>query len=176
MSRAVSANDRALIDAAIAAGRVRRIPRGQSSFPLPVWNGSDLVYADGQNAMRRTINAQAKGSRLGYVDPAVTARRRRVLEMHGRGLTVAEIVQAEKVSEYVIRMDHTRLGILPNNSVTAEDPRRAADARRVTVAKMRAANMSASRIAEALKVNITTIKRDFRALKRGGGSAEGVAA
>ncbi|PTE19937.1 hypothetical protein C5F48_06305, partial [Cereibacter changlensis JA139] len=46
----ISDSDRALIDAALAAGRLRRIPRGVSGLPVAVWDGAKLIYPEKDGA------------------------------------------------------------------------------------------------------------------------------
>lgn len=169
MRASISESDRALIRAAEAAGRVRRIPRGMSGLPMPVWNGKDLVYQDGHDPMRAGVKSHFMTARSGYVDPAVTERRKRVTEMHRQGKHVVEIAEALSFSPNVIRMDHLRLGILPNPAPIsgASAAQRAEIAkRRRSVAIMRASAMSAVQIADALKVSIGVIESDFRVLRR----------
>jgi len=61
MADVLSPDERDAIDAAIAAGRVQRIPTGQSSFPGAVWNGLQLVDDDWQRCGHRpTLNAHAR--------------------------------------------------------------------------------------------------------------------
>lgn len=166
----LSSDDRALIDAAVRAGKVQTIPRGVSAIPQPVWDGKALVYPDGHDMMRRRISAQYLPGRAGYVPPEVSERRKKVLGLHAEGYGVTEIADLLSVSPNAIREDHKRLAIAPNRQAIAggvtPEKRKLIDERRKAIAQFRAMRKSAGEIARLLKVSISTVEADFRALRR----------
>jgi DNA-binding CsgD family transcriptional regulator len=101
-------HERAMIDAAIAAGRVTVVPRGVSGIPLPVWDDklNGLRMPDGAAAYRAQVSAGWRGARNGRPShPDVTARRERVAALHADGLTVAQIIAATGLHDSLVRLD-----------------------------------------------------------------------
>ncbi len=109
----LSPQDRALVDAAIAAGRVTVVPRGASGIPLPVWDPKvgDLRYPEGADRMRVQIAAGYRSGPSGPrgSHPDIIARRERVAALHGQGLTVAQIVAQTGNPESLVRLDLSNL-------------------------------------------------------------------
>lgn len=110
---ALSPQDRALIEAAVAAGRVTVVPRGVSGLPPMVWDGeaNALRYVDrSQQPMRAKIAAGyrgRKGPRPPH--PDVLARRERLADLHGHGMTVAQIVAETGYSDSLVRLDMSKM-------------------------------------------------------------------
>lgn len=103
MSGALSQKDRALIEAALAAGRARVIPRGVSGRPYPVWDGARLVdapddpgTADPRQVRRQTWAARQRRARAG-------SRRAEILALTAEGLPVAQIAQRLGVADRTVR-------------------------------------------------------------------------
>ena len=87
--------ERHLIDEAVAAGRVRRIPPGVSAFALTWDEGRrSLRYVDSRFAIRAPRPSKE-----------VVMRRKKVIEMLGRGMTVSEIAKRHGVSVNTIHSD-----------------------------------------------------------------------
>lgn len=146
----LSKQDRALIDAALAAGRLQVIPRGVSGIPLPMWDAKvgDLRFPDGAERMRAQVSAGWRGARNGRPShPDVLARRARVAELHAQGMTVAQIVAAADIPESLVRLD------LSNQKLHAHraDIAAAAD-RRAQVKALAEAGKQTLEIAQALRM------------------------
>ncbi len=103
----ISAEDRALIDEAIAAGQVQHIPRGHSSFSDDIaWNGRNLVYVDKAKteALRSTSSLfnRRSGPRK---DPKVAARRAKVRDLAQTGKNTAEIAKILGTTPSIVSND-----------------------------------------------------------------------
>lgn len=117
--RQLPAEDRALIDEAIADGRVQTIPEGVSGEDHEIkWNTEKgkLEYTDKEAAKRRAKGSTSKFhmKRPGKApDPEVAKRRQRVADHVKAGLSVAEIMKAEGLKEHIVRNDAHRMGVTP---------------------------------------------------------------
>lgn len=154
---ALSPQDRALIDAALAAGRVTVVPRGVSAIPLPVWDEKlqRLVMPDAAGGWRAQIAAGWRGARGGRPShPDVVARRERVAALHGQGLTVAQIMEATGLPDSLVRLDLSNLKLRahPARVVAAED-------RRARIAALAWAGQRTAQIAEALGLTAERVYR-----------------
>ena len=123
----ISDSDRALIDAALAAGRLRRIPRGVSGLPVAVWDGAKLVYPekDGGPAPKQGLSFARTTA-----PPELRARRAAVASLHAQGLCVTAIAAELGVHPQRVRDDHAVLRLAPHKppergkagAVAAGDP------------------------------------------------------
>lgn len=159
---ALSREDRALIDAALAAGRVTVVPRGVSGIPLPVWcdKANGLRFPDGAERMRAQVSAGWRGSRGGRTaHPDVTERRAKVADLHAQGMTVAQIVAATGQSDSLVRFD---LGAL---SLRAHPARVVAGKEvRARIAALLAENKQTAEIAGIVGLSIERVYRLGREL------------
>ena len=111
---AISPDERALIDAALAAGRVQKLPMGGTAQPGYVWDGKTrkLVSTDpasaGWKGWQRmfTANRRARGETA-----AVDARRAKVASMVTDGTRSADIATALGVSITTVYADAKRAGV-----------------------------------------------------------------
>ena len=55
--QSVTADDRALIEAAVKAGKVRKIPTGETSNERYIWDGHDLIPLTGRGRGSRRASA-----------------------------------------------------------------------------------------------------------------------
>lgn len=144
---ALTPEERAAIEAAVAAGRVERVPTGASGvFVYPRWTGTRLAEVDPDTgapltatAARKRSSAWAHGaaSRRGgrAKDPAVAARRERVRDLWRARRTVAEMAAALDVPLTTIWNDLHVLGLPAIRRHTgAKDP--AVQARRARIAAL----------------------------------------
>ncbi|WP_444666186.1 helix-turn-helix domain-containing protein [Cereibacter changlensis] len=123
----ISDSDRALIDAALAAGRLRRIPRGVSGLPVAVWDGAKLVYPekDGGPSPKQGLSFARTTA-----PPELRARRAAVASLHAQGLCVTAIAAELGVHPQRVRDDHAVLRLAPHKppergkagAVAAGDP------------------------------------------------------
>ena len=93
----ITPEERAAIDAAIAAGKLKRFPPGVSGMADAVWSPSSkrVVIAKLPEKAHGTLRRRA----------AARARRDRVLEMHKAGRASREIEDALGVSRETVRTD-----------------------------------------------------------------------
>ena len=93
--------DRALIDAAIAAGRVTRFPYMMKREAECYWDGKQLLNRDGgmRGQVRREYQSYNRALRLHHATrPDVVAKREclaRLVAMREAGKTVQEMAEAE---------------------------------------------------------------------------------
>ena len=156
-------DDRALIDAAIAAGKLRRIETGVSGLPLPKWCPEKNRLVTPEETLRPLTFGRRRGPGREIVD-----RRNRIREHVADRQTFEAILEIEDISENVLQGDLRALGITGD----ARPPRRvkglAADLerRRAAIPGLIAAGKTRAEIAEAWNVTLDTIKRDCQALRR----------
>ena len=101
----MTAEERALIDRAVQAGQVTRVPTGQSGLP-----DTGLAWCPIRNRLLYSEPPEPK--RVGAPVPAaVVERRARVRRMAEDGKVPSEIAQMFGVSVHVIYADLTKLGI-----------------------------------------------------------------
>ncbi len=105
MSSVLTAAERALIDGAVAAGRVRRIPPGATSLTTYVWCeiANDLVPAGESSAWCKSYRSE-EARRL-------SDRHRDLLSRLQAGETVRQIAADWGVGLSTIRLDCRKLGL-----------------------------------------------------------------
>jgi hypothetical protein len=118
MPDALTQEEREMIDAAVSAGEVTRVPQGASAWLTPVWcdEANQLRYPNGgwramAAAKRGRTIAAAKGGRSTGVTDAVRARRARVEALIREGLTSFQIAEDLRVSASVVWNDAKALGL-----------------------------------------------------------------
>lgn len=137
---------------------VKKIPRGVSSRPLPVWNGTTLIIPDWKEHRARIQAATMRAARAGRVDAAVAARRAQVSALHAEGASIARMVEALAVTYHIVRMDHHHLGLRANRdeaavSATLRDrANERAAPRRALLAKLIAEGADEARIAREMGI------------------------
>lgn len=105
---------------AVSAAAVQVVPLGVSGLAQLVWDGSQLVYQEFKGAklgvaFKTMGNAKARSTRRGgLVDPAVAARRERLIELHRAQMTDAQIASAMGCSVHTVRLDRRFLMIRAN--------------------------------------------------------------
>lgn len=117
MSSEITSHERALIDAAIAAGKVTRVPPGQSALWAYQWCPKDqkLKHVDTIAGIRHH-----PGFFLGRVQhgrkqsPEVAKRRAEVRRLHDAGLGRAEIAERLGTPYNTIVNDYEKLGLRPH--------------------------------------------------------------
>lgn len=113
----ISEDERALIDAAIAAGKVQKIPTGQSAFEINYrWDGRQLasIESEGWRAAtsrkkakiraKQEINQAAKAKR-----EAIAKRREVVREMSAAGKSINQIAAHLGVERSVVKNDRVAI-------------------------------------------------------------------
>lgn len=118
----LSPMDRSLIDQAVSAGRVRRIPSGVSGLPLPVWKNGQLIY-DAADFSRRGAVAASRNR---------PTQRIRVAALRRQGASISQIAEAEGISEGAVKSHLKRSG-LGVSSLTPEE--RKAQSRKANAAR-----------------------------------------
>lgn len=119
--------DRALIDAAMAAGRVQVIPSGTSAYDYPVWTGTALRYPEG-DTRRRTLGAAA----FTPTKPAVPKvhgvlrrsqdRRRRMIEMISAGHLDVDIAADLGITLKWLRFMAAEAGVVLRSATLSRKP------------------------------------------------------
>lgn len=102
--------------ATVAPGlTVQRLPRGASSWPLPVWDGHALRYPDPEQGKRLGWRGGNSG---GLGNPRTVAaaleRRPKVAQLHAEGLSDSQIADALGARIDAIRTDRRHLGLSAN--------------------------------------------------------------
>lgn len=99
MSAEITNEERALIDAAIAAGKVQRVPRGVSSERI-VWDGRTLVFegVTGGFAQRHAGAAER-----------IAKRRAKVAELVQAGMTTQQVAERLGCAASVVVTDRQAL-------------------------------------------------------------------
>lgn len=171
----LSQSDRALIDAALAAGRVQVVPVGASAFPVPVWRGDRLVLPDGG----REVLARIYG-RTNRVAKAADFRAK-VLAAHHNGMLPGQIATLLRAGEAAVRGQLSAAGMSPN--ILDREERRArmraarqicphVVARRRRVLGLMSAGIKLATIARQLGLHYEVVKYDARVLRAGAAGAE----
>lgn len=151
---------------------VKRVPRGVSSYALPIFDGQKFVDPDAERRQREAQRYARNFANKGRVlSPEVTARRDLVRASHERGMTVPAIMSALSLPEYTVRMDLRRMGLqfhpAPNPPPVTKTPPAVVE-RRKKVAALLAQGMSQRAIAKALGLQRSTVLYDARALAAAG--------
>lgn len=135
---------------------VQCVPPGVSGLPQPFWDGKSLVYGEPQKGWRRKPGA-ASPNRQGLVDPAVQARRERVVEMHATGASDYQMADAFGVDVRVIRIDR-KVMRLRANVVRHKRPSTQAEIRIGRVREMAQAGKTTAEMMDVLGVSRDTLR------------------
>lgn len=144
---------------------VTRLPVGASAQPLPVWNGTQLVYPDWKE--RRAAEAKAAVARARAArraDPVVFARRAQVAALHATGATVPVIMRQSGLQELTVRADLAQLGLAahrmaPDSSVIVALGQQRLASNLARIREMAAAGAGEDAIAQALDLTNQTYRR-----------------
>ena len=136
---------------------VKQLPRGASGQPLPVWNGSQLVYPEDARVSWRA--QQQARARRDMEDPVLVARRARVVALHATGLCDAAIAEAMEISITLVRADRIRAKLSPH-----QDPAEAERQARIPnqIKALLAAGYAAAAIGEELGVSANHVRKIIR--------------
>ena len=97
--------------------RVRILPAGATSRPLPVWNGRRLVDPDFKATAKRAAQSAWARSRGG---PLAIERRLALPALVAAGLTDVQIANRLDVPVSTVVYDRGRLGLRANHGLTAQ--------------------------------------------------------
>jgi DNA-binding NarL/FixJ family response regulator len=130
--------ERAAIDAAIAAGKVTRVPMGGTSTTTYVWDGRQLVTTDpdrrgGQYANQR--KSAARKNSLG-ITPTVERRRAQLMSLKADGFSAQQIADRVGVSVQTIYADAKFMKLSFERPVRVEAPKSRHDRSGVEAARM----------------------------------------
>lgn len=177
MPDVITPEERAAIDSAIAAGKARKIPAGQSAYETIFDPARNTVVTrvratgavlTGRDMMRGTITsemARARRTRRAKpraTDPKVAARRAQVRALVAEGKTVPEIAlrigaHPERVREDLKALDLTAASVKARRAEQIE-------ARRAEVKRLGLDGRTTEEIARAVGASVCTVKVDLRAL------------
>lgn len=155
--------DRALIDAAVAAGRVTRVPTGVTSWAGYRWTGSQLREIDADSAAAQTWRGRNKGAEI---RSGVRLRNRAAVAAdHAAGRSAAEIAAAHGLSlECVYR--HVRAILGEKGQQSPQQVRDAETARRRAIVASHLANgKPVFAVARELGWPVSTVQRHARAIR-----------
>lgn len=163
MPATITPEERAMIDAKVAAGKVTRCPTGKSAFADEyVWEeGKGLVTRNPEMAkanFRRFTFGTRKG-RPRPTPPAVVSRRDQLAELVAQGKSGPECAKILGVPEATMYADAKRHGIRFESRLEA-----ARQARRARVLPLIKEGMSGMKIAAALGMDVKTVRSDARAM------------
>lgn len=172
--------ERRLIDAAVAAGKVQKIPQGKSALDVEyVWEGDEKHHGVGKLVMTTPLSPEevrarwnGRYSAMRKPVPAIVARRAEVLRLTNEGFKAAAIAEFLQCSEAKVNNDRKfwqgkgKLPLLsggaPGLSVNA------IKARRKKVLKLYLAKVPYRKIAEKLGSTKGAIVNDVLVLKAQG--------
>lgn len=158
--KGLTAEDRALIDAALNAGKVTVVAQGATSRPLPVWDGKQLVYPE---SARRELKAVSFGRRSASVAAQQSRRRERVAALHAQGLPTAAIASEIGADARTIREDLRALALVPHRAPRVMPPRPATphpaiEARKARIAALAAEGCTADEISADVRLNAKAVR------------------
>lgn len=159
----LTAEERAAIDAAIKAKRVKVIPTGATSWPGYRWDGEKLREIEPDGAAAQTWRGRNKGAEI---RAGVRLRNRAAVAAdHAAGRTAAEIAARHGISlECVYRHIRAILGAQGQQS-----PQQVRDAetarRRAIVASHLAEGKAVFAVARELGWPVSTVQRHARAIR-----------
>lgn len=161
--KGLTADDRALIDAAVRAGKVQQVPQGASARPLPVWNGHQLVYPGGHTMIRELRRVSFERASAA-VRTARGNRRGRVADLHAAGMPVRDIASEIGSTWKTVREDLRVLGLDPHPvPVRARAPRApivmpAVEARKARIAALAAEGRTADEISADVRLSAKAVR------------------
>lgn len=94
---------------------VKQVPCGASGQPLPVWNGTQLVYPEDAKLAWRAAQASQFRRKIEPLS-VVELRRARVRALHAQGFTDVEMADALGVRRAVVYIDRTALELPCNRA------------------------------------------------------------
>lgn len=163
--------ERAEVQARIAAKAVTVVPLGASSFVHPVWDGLKLVMPeDAPNRFRASMNRfhgkDGKPRRRHKIAPQplpahVIERREKVAALHEKGLTVPEMLEhVPGVAANTLRYDLAKLSLKPHINTGA----RTVDhtARAAELHAMAAEGLTAREASERLSLHVDNLRKIAR--------------
>ena len=165
MADTLSDYDRRLIDAAIASGRITRVPTGASGIPFDFWDGKKLRSPD-PLALRKSMNALYRKSTA--PSPDTVTRRGKIRELHDTGLPVKEIAGSLDITTESVRKHLKALGVKPHPAKRAKaipPPQpavRASQAKRDEAVKLYQAGKTAAEIAGIVGVHANRVRTYLR--------------
>lgn len=113
----ITPKERALIDQAIAEGRVTKVPPGVSGEPKYIYVDGHLRSTDPEQDRRATgwtRTRRPKGARGRATRDILEARRARVRELHLQGWSGPKIAAELGVNTQTVYNDLTRMGMRPH--------------------------------------------------------------
>lgn len=168
----LSAEERGLIDAAIASGRVMKVPTGVSGLDEEIlWDKATktLKYVDPAVARDRLVrqvgmcarSTKVKRRRTRAVSPDVEQRRRKVSHLIDAGMTGSQIAERLKVPVRTVWADARRIG-----KSLSRQTRQALElqARRSDVRQAYSPDMTAQDIAQKVNLPVKQVRNHLRAL------------
>lgn len=168
----VTAEERGLIDAAVAGGRVRRIPQGVTALGEIRWDPEvgDLRYVDKAEA-RRALRGAVTGlpetrGRKRPTPPWIVARRKRVAELVRAGCGGPEIRAALGLTQGALESDLAALDlrISDHRTAAARKLSEAVKARRARVRQAFDGQRSVAAISRMLDMPERTVRAHLDAL------------
>lgn len=176
----ISAEERQMIDKAVAAGKVQKIPQGKSALHIEyVWEGDKTHHGVGKLVMKDPLTPEETRARWNgrysaprKPVPAITARRAEVLRLTNEGFSAAQIAEALQCSKSKVSNDRKHWqdkGKLPLLSGGAPGlSKKDIEARRKKVVKLIKAKVPYRKIAEQLGAGKGAIVNDVLVLKSEG--------
>ena len=172
MNATISPADRALIDAAIADGKVTKVPLGANTQPQYVWcKGKDgkegLHQLGGSDVSWRSVNAKkarTKAHRDMQRRPDVVAAKIRRAELRPlieQGLSAPQIANMMGLNVELIRADAKRMGMSLKSAIP--DTRA-----RVLAAALENPGFGAMRLSHFMGLPMTTVETHMKRLRKDG--------
>lgn len=161
MSAEITQEERDAINAAIAAGKVTVVPTGATTETRYIWDGKELVRADGINSSwreQRRVSARNWNERRQSAIIARAERRRdQVAELAASGLSRKEISQALNVHIETIKKDCQIRGI--KTAPTVQAKRDNPVTRAVIEGHRQNPHLSHAKLARLIQVSAGTVRR-----------------
>ena len=168
MPAIITADERAMIDAKVAAGQVTRCPTGKSALTLDYVYvaGKGLVATDqeaGKRAFRNGMGSHFR-SKKAEPSPAQIKRRHTVVAQMDAGQTREQIATMLGISPCTVSADVKAMGRTFPRPVALPKVTERVTKRRAAVSKMVAEGLTAPIIAKAVGVDPRTVWDDVKAM------------
>lgn len=160
MSDTITPEERQMIDAAMKAGKVQRIPNGVSAYRMQ-WDEEKkgLRYVDLAHAKQMQSTTWAGGGRRKRgTGPEVAERRMKVSDMMDTGKSAPEIATALGVSRNLVYLDASVIG------KRFADPKVKGPTKRQRVREAYSPDRTANQIADKIGMPVRAVRNHLRAL------------
>lgn len=146
----------------VPAAVVQVVPHGVSGLPQAVWDGQHLVYAANiakpKGSGWRGYGKHLPESRRGLVNPDLQDRRKKVADLHAKGLSDGQIAAALGIEHKVDRADRRALQLRANLAPVKRGPRTQTEVRIDQMRRLLAEGKSRAEMAAIFGISDRTLR------------------